>query len=309
MAAPRLVVGPVAILADCLAELAATEVLVVASSPRHSSQLSLGLQRYRTFAEAKVHVPIEVVEAAERQLGEANVVVAIGGGSPIGLGKALALRAAERGRALRFVAIPTTYAGSERTSIFGITHGRDKQTGRDERVRPDIVLYDVELTLGLPIPLTAQSLCNAVAHVASALSTGSVPPSAASHARAVLDVSETLVTSPRDREARTIALREASECAAMLDAGKPGVQHAFAHLLGGAFGIDHAALHSILLPCFLAARPDVRDQIAPSVDIVQLLARAGAPTTLGELGVTRAALDEILATRPELLGDIARAAL
>jgi maleylacetate reductase len=371
--------GSVAILANHLDSWSPSGALVLASSQRHLSVLMPSLAAYETrvFSGAKVHVPIEVVEAAEADLAEtgANAVVAIGGGSPIGLGKALALRAAEAGRVLRFVAIPTTYAGSERTSIFGITRGRDKQTGRDERVRPELVIYDAELTLDLPIALTTQSLCNAIAHVASVLSTNSLPERAevlasqepaigsqepaigahsdrtsaaqhvrpdrsiaaqhvrpdrtiaAQHARAVVDVIDPLLASPRDLAARTDALALASACASMLDAGKPGVQHGFAHLLGGAFGIDHAALHSILLPHFLAHFTDVRDAIANSprnalVDAIldaapivrldehvrALLARAGAPTQLRELGITREALDEVLATRPELPGDIARAA-
>lgn len=280
------------------------------------------------FSGAKVHVPLEVVELAEARLAatRANLVVAIGGGSPIGLGKALKLRAADGGRTLRFVAIPTTYAGSENTNIFGITRGRDKQTGRDDRVRPDIVIYDAELTLDLPIALTVQSLCNAIAHVASVLSTSSVADAstAARHARTVIDIIQALLARPRDRDARRDALVHASACARMLDGGKPGAQHAFAHLLGGAFGIDHAALHSILLPRFLERFTDVRDAIATSTSmatsasgpiarldehLLALLARAGAPTTLRELGITREALDAVLATRAELPGDIARAAL
>jgi maleylacetate reductase len=343
---PQHLFGSVAILADVLPSLEPTGILVVASSVRHTTAVTRALAAWDThvFTGAKVHVPIEVVEAAEATLAEsgANVVVAIGGGSPIGLGKALKLRAADAGRALRFVAIPTTYAGSENTSIYGITRGRDKQTGRDDRVRPDIIVSDVELTLDLPIAMTAQSLCNAIAHVASALSTtpyargelhahhGADPAVVELHARhgadleavaTVVSAIEALVVDPRDRGARTDALIAASACARCLDAGKPGVQHAFAHLLGGAFGVDHAPLHSILLPRFLAANDRVRDALerdatgrarwSESIDthLLALLERAGAPTTLGALGITREALDEILATRPELPGDIARAAL
>lgn len=352
--------GPAAMLADELPAMEPSAVLILASSQRHVAALYRPLTAWEThvFDGAKVHVPIEVVEAAEAKLAEtgANVVVAIGGGSPIGLGKALKLRAAEAGRELRFVAVPTTYAGSERTSMYGITRGRDKQTGRDERVRPDLIVNDVELTLDLPLVLTVQSLLNAVAHVASALSTDSLPlasrpmyadvtsAGAATSARTVITVIERLIANPHDRDARAKAIIYAGACAQAFDVGKAGLQHAFAHLLGGAFRIDHAPLHAILLPRFLAATPEVRERIeaapiawsygAPRVmgqraageardaieaistpidhldaHVLGLLARAGAPTTLAELGITREALDEVLATRPDLPGDIARAAL
>jgi len=400
----RYLFGPVAALADHLPELEPSAILILASSQRHVSALFRPLAAYEThvFDGAKVHVPVEVVEAAEARLAEtgANVVVAIGGGSPIGLGKALVLRAAEAGRTLRFVAVPTTYAGSENTSMYGITRGRDKQTGRDERVRPEIIVADVELTLDLPLVLTVQSLMNSIAHVASVLSTDSLPfanephralessTDAATAARTVVATIERLIADPRDRDARSKALIYAGACAKAFDRGKAGVQHAFAHLLGGAFRIDHAPLHSILLPRFLAHVPAVRTAIenapvgstygtlaraalgigeaalyeqSPVIDdrggrateasnvagerateasngagesateasnvagerdrrsrssiapldahLLDLLRRAGAPTTLGELGITATALDEVLATRPELPGDIARAAL
>ncbi len=357
---PIQLVGPVSVLAEHLPAMAPSAVLVLASSQRHVAALRRPLSAWEThvFDGAKVHVPIEVVEAAEARLAEtnANVIVAIGGGSPIGLGKALKLRAAQAGRDLRFIAVPTTYAGSEHTSMYGITRERDKQTGRDERVRPDLIVNDVELTIELPIVLTVQSLFNAVAHVASMLSTASLPfasapdraditsAAAATSARTVIAVIERLIANPRDRDARGKAILYAGACAQAFDRGKAGVQHAFAHLLGGAFRIDHAPLHSILLPRFLAANPEVRERIeaAPhawsynlplkvvagepsetrdvhdalttpiehlDARIIALLARAGAPTTLGELGITREALEAVLATRPELPGDIARAAL
>jgi len=363
----RFLFGPVEYLGAELREWHTEGVLILASSRRHLDALegALGGFAVEIFDGARVHVPAEVVAAAEARLAAsgANTIVAIGGGSPIGLGKALRLARPE----LHFVAVPTTYAGSERTSIYGITSGGEKQTGRDPRVRPDLVVYDPELTIDLPIGLTTQSLCNAIAHVASVMSTSSLPAAAdgsapldrataARDARTLIDLIETLIASPRDRNARIDAQAGASDCARFLDLGTPGVQHALAHLLGGAFGNDHAALHSILLPRFLAHFTDVRDEIArsprnkgitsrssetaitdpaqmwdrgdtdpavpraPEVEaappiaaledhLLALLARAGAPTTLRELGITAAALEVVLAAHPELPGDIARAAL
>ncbi|MEI2746780.1 MAG: iron-containing alcohol dehydrogenase [Ottowia sp.] len=174
----RFLFGPVEYLGVELREWHTEGVLILASSRRHLDALegALGGFAVEIFDGARVHVPAEVVAAAEARLAAsgANTIVAIGGGSPIGLGKALRLARPE----LHFVAVPTTYAGSERTSIYGITSGGEKQTGRDPRVRPDLVVYDPELTFYLPIGLTTQSLCNAIAHVASVMSTSSLPAAA-----------------------------------------------------------------------------------------------------------------------------------
>lgn len=313
MAVPETLFAPLAALAD---RLAGARVLVLASSQRHVAALRAALpgRDVAVFDGARVHVPVETVEAATAALAAsgADTIVAIGGGSPIGLGKALRLT-----HDVRFVAVPTTYAGSEMTRLYGITRGRDKQTGKDERVRPDLVLYDVALTTTMPLALSVQSLMNAIAHVASALSTGSIPTDeglAAVHAAALAIGG--VVAAPEDVTARSSALRAASACAALIDRGKAGMQHALAHLLGGAFDLDHAALHAVLLPHFLAHVARTDPELGAALDAERLatrlrgqLAAAGAPTTLGALGVTRGALDAVLATRPEIPVRIAQDAL
>jgi len=310
-------------LAARLATLGTTKVLVLAPpSRRHVAEVALALDGFlpAVFDGAAVHVPAAVVEAATARLVEtgADTVVAVGGGSSVGLGKALRLA-----HAIRFAAIPTTYAGSEMTAMFGITRDRDKQTGRDPRVRPDLVLYDVALTLEMPIGLTVQSLCNAIAHVASVLSTGSlseeVRTDALAAAATVVHAIERLVVSPGDRAAREDALRGASRCARAFDRGKPGIQHALAHLLGGAFNLDHAALHAVLLPRFLAhlraTSPAIVDDLERAVGhvdlggtLVRLLARAGAPGSLSALGLGADDLAAVRAERPDLAGPLALAA-
>jgi maleylacetate reductase len=111
-------------------------------------------------------VPAELVAEGGRAFEGANgdAVLAVGGGSAIGLAKAIAL-----GRKARVFAVPTTYSGSEMTPVYGITDGREKRTGRDERVRPALVVYDPKLTLGLSREVTMTSLWNAMAHAAEAL--------------------------------------------------------------------------------------------------------------------------------------------
>ena len=328
-------------LASLAGRVGGSRVLVLASSQRHVAALRAALpaRELTVFDGARVHVPAETVEAATAVLvaSGADTLVAIGGGSAIGLGKALRLS-----HAVRFIAVPTTYAGSEMTRMYGITRGRDKQTGRDDRVKPDLVLYDVALTASMPLALSAQSLCNAFAHVASALSTGSIPPlEAFVAAQGAVEALEGVVGAPGNLATRTAALKAASACAALFDRGKPGAQHALAHLLGGAFDLDHAALHAVLLPHFLAQLPEelyaafeeavgqksldiherttIQDLSQAAADAMsglpalalrlrKLLAAAGAPTTLRALGVREDELEATVSARPELAA-LARAAL
>ncbi|MGE5183427.1 MAG: iron-containing alcohol dehydrogenase, partial [Acidobacteriota bacterium] len=270
-------------LADRVRALGARRVLVVCPpSRRHVDPIVAALAPLSpvVFDGAKVHVPVEVVEAAAARLADtgADTIVAVGGGSAIGLGKALRLA-----HDVRFVAVPTTYAGSERTRLYGTTRGRDKTTGRDERVRPDLIVYEVAFTRSLPVALTVQSLMNALAHVISAASTGSVTDFAA--AAQVVRAIEDLLMWPTDARARDHALRAASACAVAADVGKVGAQHGLAHLLGGALGVDHAPLHAILLPQFVSSLPDaLRGELERALGrreldgyLHDLLVRAGAP--------------------------------
>ncbi len=307
-------------LAARLAELGVRRVLVITTpSRRHVDELLDALRPLEpsVFDGARVHVPAAVVEAAERRLREvgADGIVAIGGGSAIGLGKALRLS-----HSIPFAAVPTTYAGSEMTSMFGITRDRDKQTGRDPKVRPDLVLYDLSLTRDMPLALTTQSLCNALAHVVSALSTGSLESDARHEAlRAASDVItaiDELTLAPDHDRAREHALRGASACALAFDQGKPGVQHGLAHLLGGALGVDHAPLHAMILPHFVAhlrsTQPSLVEELEralgrPSLDayLHDLLVRAGAPVSLAAIGGTPDAVRAALASKPEIPASIA----
>jgi len=317
--------GDLSPLAAWIRERALRRVLVLAPPSRRyvervSSAIARGGADVIEFDGAVVHVPEEVLAAVERALvaGSADAIVAVGGGAPIGLGKALRL-----GHDVAFAAVPTTYAGSEMTNLYGVTSGVAKRTGRDDRVRPDLVVYDVALTLELPIAFTVQSLCNALAHVASTRSTDSLEPAirdaAYAAAREVIAAIDALVADPRDAAARERAQRGAAGCAVAADRGTPGLQHAFAHTLGGALRLDHAALHSILLPRFLAhmraAQPAIYHELADALAVADLpmwlverLAHAGAPTTFAQLGVREDALRTALALRPELPVDLALAA-
>jgi homogentisate 1,2-dioxygenase len=188
------------------------------------------------------------------------------------------------------------------------------------------VLYDVALTRDMPITLTVQSLVNALAHVASVISTDSLSDGgqdgrarraeALAGAATVVRAMEDLLLAPRDLNAREHALRGASACALAFERGTPGAQHALAHLLGGALGVEHAPLHAILLPHFLAhlraTNAAALAELERAVDrddldayVHDLLTRAAAPLSLDALSADPAAVAAALETRPELPAQIA----
>src|SRR5688572_12262849 len=144
---------------------------LVLSTPEQAEQAHAIAQRIGNraagvFTRAVMHVPIETAREAREVARRlyADCAIAIGGGSTTGLGKAIALESG-----LPILAIPTTYAGSEMTPIYGITEAGMKKTGRDARVLPRAVIYDPELTLGLPVAMSVTSGMNAIAHAAEGL--------------------------------------------------------------------------------------------------------------------------------------------
>ena len=275
-------------------------LIITGESRRYLDRVRAELDGFEVevFAGARRHVPEPVLREARARLDElgADAVVALGGGSTIGLGKALRLE-----RDVRFVAIPTTYSGSELTSIYGITSGGTKTTGRNPRVRPDVVIHDVALTVDMPRTLTVTSLMNALAHPVSTLGTRSLEPAAREQALGAIDVLygaiEALVRAPHDRRARAAASRGAGLAAEALESGRPGLHHQLAHLLGGRFDLDHSGLHSVLLPHSIhrlrGEIPELVDEISRRLGVPDLeaslfdfLVRAGAAVSLRALGVT-----------------------
>jgi alcohol dehydrogenase class IV len=208
----------------------------------------LGARAAGLYPHARMHVPIETAQAARaeaRRLG-ADGAVAIGGGSTIGLGKAIALESG-----LPIVAIPTTYAGSEMTPIYGLTEGGLKKTGRDVRVLPKTVIYDPELTLTLPAALSAASGMNAIAHCVEALYAHDGNPiislMAEEGIRALAVALPRIKDKTKDLEARSDALYGAWLAGVALGAAGMALHHKLCHVLGG-FGLPHAETHSIVLP-------------------------------------------------------------
>lgn len=209
----------------------------------------LGNRCVGVFAGAKPHVPEGTVREASQFAASrgADWIISHGGGTATGVAKAVVLRSE---RAIKLCAIPTTYAGSERTSIWGITGKAGKTTGRDPRVRPALVVYDPNLTLSLSKQASLESLFNAMAQaVARLFSPGAMPDPSALEAVAALKQSITaLAKDPQDRDARSQALYGAYLAGACIEHIQLGLQHALAHTLGGHFGVRHSAAHTASLP-------------------------------------------------------------
>ncbi|WP_327312066.1 maleylacetate reductase [Streptomyces sp. NBC_01235] len=259
------------------------------------------------FTEARMHVPVQVAEAARAAARDADAdgCLAIGGGSAIGLGKAIALSSG-----LPVISVPTTYAGSEMTPVWGLTdHGR-KRTGRDRAVLPRSVVYDPELTLRLPVDVSVTSGFNAVAHAVEALYAPNASPivslMAEEGVRSMAAALPAIAADPGDVRARTDALHGAWLCGACLGATTMSLHHKICHILGGTFDLPHAAVHTVVLPYVAAfnlpAAPTADQALRRALatdDVPKHLARAaaelGAARSLAQLGLTERDFDEIIA--------------
>ena len=300
---------------DEVEHLALARVLVLATPEQRglAEQVAtlLGDRAVGIFDQARMHVPVATVDKAAEVVDAlgADGCVAVGGGSTIGLGKALALR-----YALPAVAVPTTYAGSEMTPIWGLTEDGRKQTGRDRRVLPRSVVYDPELTLTLPAAVSGTSGLNAIAHAVEALyAPDGTPIIAAVAEQGVRDLATALpavIADPGDRDARARALQGAWLCGACLGATTMGLHHKLCHVLGGMLDLPHAETHAIVLPHVaaynLAAAPEADAVLRRALDtsdvpaaLRRLGVRVGVPDGLRALGVDRGDLarvaDEVLA--------------
>jgi alcohol dehydrogenase class IV len=290
--------------------------LLVLSTPGQVRLAELAAERFGQRAvglhpHARMHVPVEAARAALAEALRLGVdgAVAIGGGSTIGLGKAIAL---ETG--LPIIAIPTTYAGSEMTPIYGLTEGGAKKTGRDAKVLPRTVIYDPVLTLDLPVRASGPSGMNAIAHCAEALYAENANPVisllAEEGIRALAHALPKIAASPRDLQARSDALYGAWLAGVSLGAVGMALHHKLCHTLGGSFNLPHAEIHAIVLPHAIAynraAAPPAMARIASALGaddaadgLYDLAARLGAPLALEEIGLKEQDLDQAaeIATR------------
>ncbi|MDQ4093863.1 MAG: maleylacetate reductase [Actinomycetota bacterium] len=257
------------------------------------------------------HVPAHLAAEATRRVDRlgADVLLTLGGGSATGMAKAIA-----RETGLPILAVPTTYAGSEMTPIWGLSDEQGKTTGRDPRVLPRTVLYDPALTLSLPRDITGPSGINALAHALEALYAPDATPQLTTVAeealRTLAAALPLVVAHPDDLGARSQALCGAWLAGWALGATTMGLHHKLAHVLGGAYRLPHAGVHSALLPQVAAfnatAAPEAFTRAARAlhVDDASLVGAAlfdlateiDAPTSLARLGLTDDAIDPVAET-------------
>jgi alcohol dehydrogenase class IV len=281
---------------------------IVLSTPEQRGEAEdvarrLGEVSAGVYAEAVMHVPIETARAArdEGRRRDADCYVAIGGGSTVGLGKAIALESG-----LPIVAVPTTFAGSEMTSIYGITEGGVKKTGKDRKVLPKTVIYDPTLTLTLPPRIAGPSGMNAMAHCVEALYAQDANPIisllAAEGIRALARSLPVVVGEPNNLEARADALYGAWLGGTVLGAVGMAIHHKLCHTLGGSFNLPHAEVHTVILPYAAAynqeAAPEAMHVVAEALGsksaaqgIYDLSVRIGAPVALKDIGMPVDGLD------------------
>lgn len=248
-----------------------------------------------TIASAVEHTPESSVKEALSEVQKKGVkgLVALGGGSAVGLAKSVALRLV-----LPFACIPTTYSGSEMTNIVGVTNNGVKTTSRDENGRARLVVYDPSFLTGLPRTVAVQSAFNAMAHAVEALwSAEAAPPTkllAVQGVRSIVSGLRKLSSAPLI-DACTELLYGSFLCGSVLNSATMGMHHKMAHILGGSFDLPHAGVHTVLLPHSIFfhrhAVPDAIAQIQQAVgggevwEVLWDLQRAlGVPTSLRELG-------------------------
>jgi maleylacetate reductase len=284
------------------------ERALVLSTPQQTAPASalagrLGGLCVGTFTKAAMHTPTAITEEAVAlvRAENADCTIALGGGSTTGLGKAIALRTG-----LHQIVIPTTYAGSEATPILGETASGQKTTQRTLKVLPEVIIYDVDLTLTLPAALSVTSGMNAIAHAVEALYSEEANPiiSLLAHEgiAALARALPIIVTRPADRDARSDALYGAWACGVCLGSVGMALHHKLCHVLGGSFDLPHAETHTVILPHATAyneqaaAAPLRRVaqmlQSASAADgLFDLARRLDAPVSLKEIGMPADGLD------------------
>lgn len=271
--------------------LGASRVLLIARHGGDRVASALDALLACRFTGATMHTPIEVTERALALLREhgADCVVSVGGGSSTGLSKALATRAG-----IPQIIIPTTYAGSEVTPVLGETAQGLKKTRRDASIQPDTVIYDVDLTLDLPLDVTVTSALNALAHAVAARGNEN-PLIDAIAVKAIEGILHALRGNPSTVDARTELLHSAWLAGTCLASVPMGLHHKLAHVLGGSFGLPHAATHTALLPHTVPT--DLSQRIHDTAT------RFGAATSLRELGMAESDLSRAaeIAEHPDAL--------
>jgi maleylacetate reductase len=302
--------GAAEAVADEVRRLGATRVMAIASDADRIAPVLVGVPVEVLHTDVAMHVPIDVAERARDVAGRHGVdaIVAVGGGSTTGLAKAVALTAG-----LPIIAVPTTYAGSEATDVWGLTEGGRKTTGVDSRVLPRAIVYDAGLMLSLPVPTSVASGFNALAHCIDAMWAPRTDPVdqalALEGIRALRDGLPRVVEDPMELMGREQTLYGAYLAAVAFASAGSGLHHKICHVLGGMFGLPHAETHTVVLPHVLAlnapAVPELDLRMAGAFGADSALAglrtlrdETAAPRSLRDLGL---AVDDVAKAVPPIL--------
>ena len=310
-------VGAGSTLADEVRRLEATRVLLVVSGSGAATaeRLTSDVPVVGRFRDVRPHVPVEVAQAARALAADvaADLVLCLGGGSATGTAKAVALTTG-----LPILAVPTTYAGSEATPVWGVTEGRRKRTGTDRAVLPRTIVYDPLLSVSLPLGLSVASGLNALAHCVDSLWAPGTNPVlnalAGEGIRVLAPALRGVHADGNDLEARTGCLYGTYLSATAFAGAGSGLHHKICHLLGGTWDLPHAETHAVLLPHVLALNADhaaaATARVAAALgepDAVDGLLRLhddlAAPRTLRSLGMPESglaeAVDLVVAAAPD----------
>ena len=280
--------------------LGASRVMAIASDAARAEPVLSGVPVEVLHTDVAMHVPVEVAERARAVAADhvVDAIVCVGGGSTTGLAKAVALTSG-----LPIVAVPTTYAGSEATDVWGLTeHGR-KTTGVDPRVLPRTVVYDAGLMLTLPVPTSVASAFNALAHCVDSMWAPRSDPVdralAIEGIRALRTGLPRVVEDPMELEGREQTLYGAYLAAVAFASAGSGLHHKICHVLGGMFGLPHAETHTVVLPYVVALNapfvPEFDRRMADALGATSALEgiqalrdETAAPRSLRDLGLLEA---------------------
>ncbi len=281
-------------------------LIVTGSAKSYLPKLTqqLGTRQAGQIDNVVQHVPAKLVQATLGILSEveADCLVTVGGGSAIGLGKALAVQTG-----LPLIAIPTTFSGSEMTPIFGLTSEGRKNTGRDLRALPKTVIYDPELTYSMPPALAVSSGLNALAHCVEGLWGKAASPisdiMAEEGSHALAQGLTSIIIDKQNHEGYEQALYGAYLAGVVLATVGTALHHRICHVLGGSFNLPHSETHSVVLPQVVwfnrNTAPEAMAKLARALDapdtvtgIFALTARLSAPDNLAALGMPESGLDE-----------------
>jgi maleylacetate reductase len=307
--------GAAEAVAEEVRRLGATRVMAIASEATRAEPVLTGVPVAVLHTDVVMHVPLEVAERARAVAAEhdADTLVCVGGGSTTGLAKAVALTTG-----LPIVAVPTTYAGSEATDVWGLTEDGRKTTGVDRVVLPRAVVYDASLMLGLPVPTSVASGLNALAHCVDSMWGPRTDPIDQSLAlegiRALRTGLPRVVKDPMELAGREQTVYGAYLSAVAFASAGSGLHHKICHVLGGMFNLPHAETHAVVLPYVLAfnapAVPDLDQRMAAAFGadsalegLLVLRDETGAPRSLRDLGLSEVdvpkAVQPILDASPE----------